>query len=136
MLVLLFFILELYKNENARRQEINKLKSDHDTGGGFVPKQFKSSRSTQQQSNIKSQREKNDYMHEKAIFSNDQVDAKPLAKANESSDDPGKKNDTSLMHENVAIFYIRFHFSNNIIMMFKIKNSYSKIRQLEKKDGD
>ena len=101
----------MYKSEDARRQEINKLKGDHDSGGGFVPKQFKSSRSNPHSQQIanKSQKERNDLAHENAIFSNELVatvkinvnDSKKLDQ-NQQQQPPNKVN-SSIMHESVNI---------------------------------
>lgn len=102
-------INDLYKSEDARRQEINKLKGDHDSGGGFVPKQFKSSRSNPHSQQIanKSQKERNDLAHENAIFSNELVatvkinvnDSKKLDQ-NQQQQPPNKVN-SSIMHESL-----------------------------------
>ena len=56
----------MHKNENMRRKEITKIDNDHETGGGFVPKEFKSSRSKKQ--NPSAEKLSNEQMHENAIF--------------------------------------------------------------------
>lgn len=56
----------MHKNENARRKEITKIDNDHETGGGFVPKEFKSSRSKKH--NAPGEKMSTEQMHENAIF--------------------------------------------------------------------
>ncbi len=110
---------DLYKNENNRRMEINKIKEEIelDSGGGFVPKQFKSSRS----SNIQNKKEKstvhekNESIHDKAMFSNEIIKNNQLPK--------NKPDDTSLpvkesvpkhlfMHENVSLLSLLLKLKN------------------------
>jgi hypothetical protein len=50
----------------TRRKEITKIDNDHETGGGFVPKEFKSSRSKKQ--NHAGEKLSSEQMHENAIF--------------------------------------------------------------------
>ena len=56
----------MHKNEITRRKDITKLDNDHETGGGFVPKEFKSSRSKKQ--NNVGEKLSSEQMHENAIF--------------------------------------------------------------------
>ena len=55
----------MYKNDNVRRKEITKLENDHESGGGFKPKEFKSSRS---KPNKTSEKPSSEQMHDDAIF--------------------------------------------------------------------
>lgn len=97
----------MYKNDQTRRNQIEKLDDD---GGGFKPKSFKSSRSTQQQSaNANKSKFSKEQNHDKAIFGpiNSAVKMKDSANELSSAISPAvefsviSSNVKSLMHENV-----------------------------------
>lgn len=100
------------KSEPARRQAINKLENDHESGGGFKPKQFKSSRSMKNSNQTKTV--KSDTDHENAIFGS----MKPSGDYTSAQNDIIDQSSTSLlstlvanstekklMHETVGFFF-------------------------------
>ena len=104
----------MYKNEQTRRNQIDKLDSE---GGGFKPKSFKSSRSTQQSANTKSKFSK-EQDHQSAIFgpiTSTNLMKEPINELNNAASPAVEfsvvsSNVKSLMHENVNINYIFYLF--------------------------
>lgn len=114
----MIILKELYKNEQTRRNQISKIDDD---GGGFKPKAFKSSRSTQKTAPKLSKEQE----HDNAIFG-------PVTSKSEASlpSQPVQVNVVSshvksLMHESVRYLdnesFSFYHFK----VFFNI--SYSKI---------
>ena len=103
---------DLYKNEQTRKNQIDKLDNE---GGGFKPKSFKSSRSTQQSTNTKSKFSK-EQEHQNAMFGPSISTAlmkEPITTLNNASGPAIEfsvisSNAKSLMHENVNIQYTNF----------------------------
>lgn len=96
---------DLYKNEQTRKNQIDKLDNE---GGGFKPKSFKSSRSTQQSTNTKSKFSK-EQEHQNAMFGPSISTAlmkEPITTLNNASGPAIEfsvisSNAKSLMHENL-----------------------------------
>ena len=109
----------MYKNEQSRRNQISKIEDD---GGGFKPKSFKSSRSSQKTIDNKPKLSK-EQEHDNAIFgtvaskseANSSV-ANPIIEFNVVS-----SNVKSLMHESVSkkIYMIK-KFNFNFNFLFKL----------------
>ena len=101
----------MYKNDSNRRKEITKLETDHETGGGFRPAEFKSSRSKPMKANF--EKLGSEQLHENAIFGSTTESAvakpgaivMPVNKPSDSAKETGKPianaSERALMNENV-----------------------------------
>ena len=94
------FQQDLHKNENARRKEMNKLENDHESGGGFKPREFKSSRT---KPNASTEKISTEQMHENAIFGTNVMPFNKILDKSETYLSKTINTDKVIMSEHVSL---------------------------------